>query len=58
MIPMLGFEIKFIRFTFSYDVTTSPLSNFNNSRGAREFNLMKKGFYPQSAGRDILCPHF
>ncbi len=58
VIPMLGFEIKFIRFTFSYDVTTSPLSNFNNSRGAREFNLMKKGFYPQSAGRDILCPHF
>ena len=34
VIPMVGFEIKNIRFTFSYDATTSALRNFNNFRGA------------------------
>ena len=60
IVPMIGFEIKNIRFTFSYDVTTSSLSNFNNSRGAEEFNLIKKGFYNESnaAGRSVLCPKF
>jgi len=58
VIPMVGFEFKNIRFTFSYDVTTSSLSGFNNSRGAREFHLANKGFYPGSSGRDVLCPHF
>ncbi len=57
IIPMVGFEISNIRFTFSYDVTTSPLSDFNNSNGAQEFNLMKKGFYGTGA-KDVLCPHF
>lgn len=59
IIPMVGFELKHIRFTFSYDVTTSGLSNFNNAQGAQEFNLMKKGFYFSDAGtKQVLCPKF
>lgn len=58
IVPMLGFEISKIRFTFSYDVTTSGLKNFNNSQGAQEFNLMKKGFYSNSGDRQVLCPSF
>lgn len=58
VIPMLGFEINNLRFTFSYDATTSSLKNFNNMRGASEFSLIKKGFYPANVDRQSLCPKF
>ena len=60
VIPMIGLEINNIRFTFSYDVTTSSLKNFNHSFGASEFNLLKKGFYNEFSGdrRQSLCPTF
>ena len=60
VIPMLGFEIKNIRFTFSYDATTSTLRNFNNFQGANEFNIIKKGYYGESSGdvRQVFCPRF
>lgn len=60
VIPMVGLEISNIRFTFSYDVTTSSLRNYNHSMGAEEFNLMNKGFYNQFNGdkRQTLCPTF
>ena len=60
VIPMIGLEINNIRFTFSYDVTTSSLKNFNNSFGAAEFNLLKKGFYNDYNGnrQQSLCPTF
>ena len=58
VIPMLGLEFKNIRFTFSYDVTTSSLNSFNNYRGANEFNLIKNGFYPENVDRQSLCPKF
>lgn len=58
VIPMVGFEISNIRFTFSYDVTTSALNNFNNFQGAHEFNVMKKGFYSESDSRQVMCPRF
>jgi type IX secretion system PorP/SprF family membrane protein len=60
IIPMIGFEIKNIRFTFSYDATTSTLNNFNNLRGAQEFNLLKNGFYSEAnaSSRQSLCPKF
>jgi type IX secretion system PorP/SprF family membrane protein len=60
VIPMVGFEIKNIRFTFSYDATTSGLKTFNNYQGANEFNLIKKGFYSESTGdvRQVFCPQF
>lgn len=60
VIPMIGFEIRNVRFSFSYDATTSALRNFNNFQGASEFNVMKKGFYSDNTGdaRDVLCPRF
>lgn len=60
VVPMIGFELNHIRFTFSYDVTTSPLSNYNNSQGASELNILKKGFYNEYNGnqRQSLCPQF
>jgi type IX secretion system PorP/SprF family membrane protein len=60
VVPMVGLEINNIKFTFSYDVTTSSLRNFNNSLGASEFNLMKKGFYDGFRGdkTQVLCPVF
>ena len=44
VIPMAGFELKGVRFTFSYDATTSSLSDFDNAQGASEFNILKKVF--------------
>lgn len=58
VIPMIGFEVNTLRFTFSYDATISTLKNFNNYRGATEFTLVKKGFYPQSGDRQSMCPQF
>jgi type IX secretion system PorP/SprF family membrane protein len=60
VIPMIGLEVNNIRFTFSYDVTTSSLNNFNHSQGATEFNILKKGFYNDFSGdrRQALCPTF
>jgi type IX secretion system PorP/SprF family membrane protein len=60
VVPMVGFELNNVRFTFSYDVTTSSLHNFNGYRGASEFNVLKKGFYDQYNGnrRETLCPSF
>jgi type IX secretion system PorP/SprF family membrane protein len=60
VIPMAGFELNNTRFTFSYDVTTSTLKDFNNYRGALEFSVIKKGFYgaPKRDMRQTLCPTF
>lgn len=60
VMPMAGFEVNNLRFTFSYDVTTSGLKTYNKSQGALEFSLIKKGFYPQYQGdrRQTLCPGF
>lgn len=58
IIPMLGFELSNYRFTFSYDATISTLKDFNSSRGALEFSLIKKGFYKDNQDRQSLCPKF
>ena len=60
VVPMAGFELNNLRFTFSYDATTSSLKNFNNYRGALEFSVIKKGFYGVSKGnlRQTICPTF
>ena len=60
LIPMIGFELKKLRFTFSYDATTSGLRNFNNMQGAQEFSLIKQGFYNEANGstRQVVCPKF
>jgi type IX secretion system PorP/SprF family membrane protein len=57
-IPMAGFELNNLRFTFSYDATTSSLNSFNNYRGALEFSVIKKGFYGVAKDRESLCPTF
>jgi type IX secretion system PorP/SprF family membrane protein len=58
VIPMAGFVVNNLNFTFSYDATISSLRNFNNYRGAFEFSLIKKGFYPTSTDRQSMCPSF
>ena len=57
-IPIAGFETKNVVFTFSYDATISPVKSFNNYRGAAEFSIIKKGFYPGNTDRQTLCPKF
>ncbi|MBC6490324.1 PorP/SprF family type IX secretion system membrane protein [Flavihumibacter stibioxidans] len=59
-IPLVGFQWKNFRMSFTYDVTTSSLSTYNNSRGAIEFSLVKHGFYSEYNGsqRQSLCPSF
>ena len=58
IIPMAGLEVGSLKFTFSYDVTLSGLNKFNGYRGASEFSIIKKGFYPENVDRQSLCPHF
>jgi type IX secretion system PorP/SprF family membrane protein len=60
IIPMIGFVYKNIRLTFTYDITTSPLKNYDNGYGAYEFSLITQGFYSQYNGdkRQSLCPTF
>ncbi len=56
--PMVGFELKNVQFTFSYDVTLSGLRDYNGYRGASEFSIIKKGFYPDNVDRQSICPKF
>ena len=59
-IPMVGFKLKDFTMNFTYDVTTSTLSKYNNGRGAFEFSLVKTGFFSQYQGsrRESWCPSF
>jgi len=62
-IAMIGFEKNNIRFTFTYDATTSSLGRFNGTQGAYEFSLMHQGYYQQgftdkNLKRQSLCPRF
>lgn len=58
VIPMLGFQLNQMQFTFSYDATVSTLKNFNQYRGAAEFSLIRTGNYGNKADRQSLCPSF
>ena len=57
-IPMVGFEWNNFKLMFTYDATTSSLNQYNNSRGAFEFALLRNGFYNEYNGdrRQSLCP--
>lgn len=57
-IPTAGLELMGVRLVYSYDATTSSLKNFNQSKGANEISLIKKGFYGNSTPRQTLCPSF
>jgi type IX secretion system PorP/SprF family membrane protein len=57
-IPMVGLKYKDYTFTFTYDATTSSLKNYDNTRGAFEFSLVKDGFFSSTTDRQSLCPSF
>jgi type IX secretion system PorP/SprF family membrane protein len=60
IVPMIGLGYKDYVFSFTYDVTTSSLAAYDNSRGAFEFSLVKQGVFSQPKGnrRETLCPSF
>jgi type IX secretion system PorP/SprF family membrane protein len=60
VIPMLGLGYKDYTFTFTYDATLSSLKNYNNTRGAFEFSLVKQGVFDRYNGnrRETICPSF
>ena len=60
VIPMVGLGYKELTFTFTYDATMSTLKNYNNTRGAFEFSLVKQGVIDQYLGnkRQTMCPTF
>jgi hypothetical protein len=57
---MVGYQWRNFRFMFSYDATTSPLSNYVYGQGANEISLMHNGFYFDNRGADrqSMCPKF
>jgi type IX secretion system PorP/SprF family membrane protein len=60
VIPMIGLGFKDYTFTFTYDATMSTLRNYNNTRGAFEFSLVKQGAFDKYLGnkRESMCPSF
>jgi len=58
IIPLLGFQFHSLQFNFTYDATISSLKSYNQSMGAGEISLIKKGFYPNTPYRQALCPSF
>lgn len=59
-IPMIGLGHKDYVFTFTYDVTTSTMKNYNNGRGAYELSIIKTGIIDSYNGtpREARCPTF
>lgn len=58
IIPMIGLGWNDYTFSFSYDATMSSLKNYNNSRGAFEFSLIKQGIINPNGNRITPCPTF
>lgn len=60
IIPMIGLGFKEYTVSFTYDATISSLKNYNNTRGAFEFSLIKQGLFDTYKGdrRQALCPTF
>jgi type IX secretion system PorP/SprF family membrane protein len=58
VIPMVGLGYKDYTFTFSYDVTTSSLANYNSNKGAFEFSLIKQGSITPGGQKVTPCPSF
>ena len=58
VIPMVGLGYNDYTVTFSYDATMSGLKNYNNSRGAFEFSLIKQGIINPNGKRITPCPTF
>lgn len=58
IIPMVGLGWLDYTFIFSYDATMSSLKNYNRSRGAFEFSLVKQGVINPNGNRITPCPTF
>lgn len=60
VIPMIGLGYRDYTFTFTYDATISTLRNYNNTRGAYEFSLVKQGLFDKYDGnrKQTMCPSF
>lgn len=60
VVPMIGFIWQNIRLSFTYDATQSSLKNFNQSRGAYEFSLLRHAMYNEfsASQRQTFCPTF
>lgn len=60
VIPLIGVGYKDLTFTFTYDATISSMKNYNNTRGAFEFSLIKQGVIDKFMGnkRQTMCPSF
>jgi len=60
LIPMLGYQWRGFRFSFTYDVTNSPLRNFNGGRGANELSLLFEGIVNPGyrSPSSFTCPRF
>jgi type IX secretion system PorP/SprF family membrane protein len=58
--PMIGFVYKNIRLMFTYDVTSSSLSKYDQGNGAWEFALIDYGTYSDYKGnpKQSWCPDF
>lgn len=58
--PLVGLGYKDLTFTFTYDATISTLKNYNNTRGAFEFSLIKQGLFDRYQGskHSFICPSF
>ncbi|WP_153797309.1 PorP/SprF family type IX secretion system membrane protein [Foetidibacter luteolus] len=54
-IPMVGYQLADFKLTVNYDVTSSLLKSYNQSRGAYELSLVKTGLY-SSGGKAVKCP--
>lgn len=55
VIPMVGYQINDVSITVNYDVTTSSLSAYNQTRGAYELSIIKTGVFG-SNGKAVKCP--
>jgi type IX secretion system PorP/SprF family membrane protein len=60
IIPLIGLGYKDYVFSFTYDATMSTLKNYNATRGAFEFSLIRQGLFDSYNGnrRETICPSF
>jgi type IX secretion system PorP/SprF family membrane protein len=60
LIPLIGLGYKDFIFSFTYDATMTSLKNYNGTRGAFEFSLVRQGVFDRFNGnrRQTICPSF
>ncbi len=55
-IPMVGYEWHDLSIMINYDATVSGLSAYNQSRGAYEISIVKRGISLSDNGKGVKCP--